>query len=72
MLAPVHEVDPGSDDQVLHRARDQDLARYCQGPDAGGDVDGQAPQVVASHLALAGMQSEVEVEAQSSCGLRKN
>src|SRR4029079_5534066 len=47
-------------------ARDQDLAGTRGGPDAGADVHGHAGHVVTADLALSGVQSRADLEAQST------
>ncbi len=53
----VLELDPGTDDQILHRARHEELPRPGYPGHAGADVHSKSADVVARQLYLAGMQA---------------
>ena len=64
MAAPIVEVDAGTYDKVLDGLGHQRLARPRQRCNAGSDVDGEAADVAAADLALAGVQPGVNLEAE--------
>ena len=47
VTSAVLEMDPGASDEILHRSRDQHLARGGEGGDARSDVDGDSCDLVA-------------------------
>src|SRR5271155_3058517 len=56
VLATILELDPRPDNQILYSPGDQDISGTGQGCHPGSDVDRQSTKIIASHLALAGMQ----------------
>src|SRR5580698_3431405 len=64
VLAAGREGDAGSGDEVLDGARYQDLGRSREGGDLGCDLDGEAGDVVAAQLDLAGMDTRPGRDAQ--------
>src|SRR5215471_16569229 len=64
MLAPVLELETRSRHQILDRGGDQDLARAGEGANPGGDVDGNATEVITPNLALAGMQPNANLDPE--------
>src|ERR1700694_2815302 len=68
MLAAVKELDARPDNKVLDGPGDQHFARRCQRPHAGRDVDRQASKIVAANLALAGVQTDAQVDAELPSG----
>ena len=65
MRAAVDEGDPRAGDQILDRASDTSTspAPACDG-DAGADVDRDAADLRAHHLALAGVHAGADLEAE--------
>ena len=57
-VAALAEADAGAGDEVVNRARDQDLSGGGQLDDAGPDVDGDAAHVGLDQLALAGVHPD--------------
>lgn len=57
MLAAIGELEPGAHDEILDRARDEHLARPCEGSDARSDVDGDPFDARLGELDLAGVQT---------------
>src|SRR5947208_16184924 len=66
--AAIVERQARSDDEVAHRAGDDDLARVGQRGDAGADVDGEAGEVVAPLLALAGVDAGAHAQPEALRG----
>ena len=64
VLAAGREGDAGSGNEVLDGARYQDLGRSREGSDLGCDLDGEAGDVVAAQLDLAGMDTRPGRDAQ--------
>src|SRR5215207_10135765 len=56
--APVVKVEVPSGDRPRYRARHQDLARFGKAADTRSDVDGHSADVLADHLALAGVHAD--------------
>jgi hypothetical protein len=63
-LAAVVEVEPGADDEVDDGLGDQHLAGLGQRGDARDDVHRQAAEILASHLALAGVHPGAHPQPQ--------
>ncbi len=55
MVTAAGEADPGSGDQILHRARYEHLARARQVADPRSDVDGDPREPIAPNLHLPGV-----------------
>src|SRR5207342_841837 len=64
VLPAVLEGESRAGDQVLHRIRDEHLARSCQRRHAGTDVDGDPPDGVALELDLTCVKPDADVEAE--------
>src|SRR5450755_1596638 len=64
MRAPSVELEPGPGHEVLDGARDEDLARVRRAHHPRADVDGDAADVVADELALAGVQARSGLDAE--------
>src|SRR6187431_2943747 len=64
MRAAVDERDAGPGDQVLDRARHEHLAGAGLRRDPRADVDGDAADLRAHHLALAGVHAGTQLEPQ--------
>lgn len=62
---PALEPELGSHHKVAYGTRNEDLGRTGFGHDAGGDVDPDSPDVVASRFDLSGVQSGSDREADS-------
>src|SRR3954468_19763481 len=60
--AAVGELEAGADDQLAHRAGNEDFARRRQGSDSGADVDRHAADVVADQLDLAGVDAGPHIQ----------
>jgi protein kinase-like protein len=60
----VLELQAGPRHQVAHRGADQHLARAGQGRHPGADVHGDAPDRVAGHLDLTGVQARPDLDAE--------
>ena len=68
VLAPLGELDPRADNEVLHRPGDQYFPGRRHRTDPRGDMDGQSTEIVAPDLALAGVQSSSDFDAEAvSC-----
>src|SRR3954452_16456786 len=65
----VLERDAGTGDEVADRARHEHLAGSGQGSDARGDVDGDAADVVAHQLDLAGVDPDPHLQPRRACNL---
>ena len=57
MSPSIIELDPRAGHEILHRARDEQLARLGQRRDALADVDRDAADVLVYQLTLAGMEA---------------
>jgi hypothetical protein len=66
--APFFEHEPGSDDEILDRARDEDLARASQGGHPSPDVHSHSCNRVSDELALAGVHTYSELDAELTDG----
>src|SRR5436190_16619594 len=64
MAALELELEARPDDGAVGGAGGEDLARLSEVRDARRDVDGHAADVLADDLALAGVQADVELEAE--------
>jgi hypothetical protein len=64
VLTGVLERDPGSGNEVLDRARNENLARPCERRDAGADVHCESSHPLALDLAFTGMQADADADAQ--------
>ena len=64
MLAAVVEREAGADDEVLDRARDEDLAGAGERCDACGDVDREAGDVVALDLDLSDVEAGTDLQSE--------
>jgi hypothetical protein len=64
MRAARVELEPGPGDEVLDGARDEDVARVRRAHHPRADVDGDAANVVADELALAGVQARSGLDAE--------
>src|SRR5262249_29401516 len=63
------ENDAGAGDEVLHRARDEYLADVGPGGDARADRDGQPCELAVDDVALAGVHSHADAEAEGADGV---
>ena len=63
-VTSVSEGQPGTGDQVLDGARNDNLIRLCLCGDARPDMNGNAADLPAHDLALAGMQSGADMQPQ--------
>jgi hypothetical protein len=66
MSASLVEALTRSGDQILDGSRYQHLARPGERRDARGDVDGNAPHVVAGNFNLAGMKATADLNVEST------
>ena len=66
MGAAVLEFESGTDHQVAQRAGHEDVVRSGQCADAGADMHGDTADVVASDLALSGVQSGADLDTEGS------
>src|SRR2546423_13682646 len=66
VLAALLEGDPGAGDEVAHRARDEHLARACEGGDARAGVEGGPAHLPVRDLALAGVEPGAELEPEAA------
>ena len=66
MFAAVSKWDLRADDQVSHRARDDDFAWACKSTDACRDVNGEAAEIVPAYFAFTGMDADVYLDAEFS------
>jgi len=64
VCALLGEREPRSGDQILHRARDQDLIRARQAHDARADVDRDARDTGLDHIELAGVQPSTHLDPE--------
>src|SRR5207237_8053369 len=62
--SPVREVKVGAGDQVPHRRGDKHFARARERSNPRSDVDGEARDLVADELTLAGVQTGPDLEAK--------
>src|SRR5215475_7361157 len=69
MDSPVGELQTGAGNEVLHRARDQHLARPRMCRDAGANMHRDARKLVAHQLTLARVGARPHAEAQSTGAL---
>src|SRR5437764_15260648 len=60
VLTALLEGDPGAGDEVVHRARDEHLARPGEGRDARAGVDGDPAYLPVRDLALAGVEPRAQ------------
>src|SRR5258706_14180325 len=70
MRAWVGKTDPRPCAEVGPRPRTQVLARLCERSNSGRDVNGDAGEIVAAGLALAGMQSGPDFDAEGAGPVR--
>jgi hypothetical protein len=66
MRAPVDKGDSRSGNEILDRARYQDLARVRPPGDAGADMDRDAAALGAHRFALAGVHAGTDLEAEGA------
>src|SRR5215218_2790042 len=64
LLAARLEGEAGARDEILHRPRDEHLARLRETGDARTGVDGDAAHVGAVELALAGVQAGADFDPE--------
>ena len=64
MDAAIFEAEARADYEVLHGARDDDLARLGERGNPGADVYGDAADVVSDQLALAGVNPGAQCQAE--------
>ena len=65
MFDPIGELDTGADNKIDHGARDEQLARLCDGRDLLPDVNGEPGDIrVVGYLDLTGVQPRTDTEAQ--------
>jgi hypothetical protein len=57
VLASIVEVDAGACYEIIHRARNEDLARLSQCSESRSDMNGEARELVSVTLTLAGVQT---------------
>ena len=69
VLAAILELDAGANDKILDCPGDQDLAWRCQRTYPSGNVDGQTPQIVASHLTLTCVKTQVKIDPERRSGV---
>ncbi len=62
--AAVVELDPRSDDEILHGAGDEDLAGPTHRGNPGADVHGDSADVVGGHLNLSGVKPGTNLHAE--------
>src|SRR5215208_399043 len=67
--AAIGELDPRPGDQVLDRARDEQLPRPRAGSDARPDMHRDPADVLAPQLALAGVHARSDLNVQRAHGL---
>ena len=68
MFAAVLEREAGTSDQVSDGAGDEDLIGFSCGGDTSGDMNGETGEVVAAHVALAGVKAHPDIDPHVVCG----
>ena len=63
-VATVCEAQSGAGDQILYRAGHQNFVRTCERGNARADVDRNATDILAHHLALAGMETGTDFNSK--------
>jgi hypothetical protein len=69
VLTTVIELDTRANYEILDGARDKDFARGSQRTDSSGDVNGEAAQIVAPHLAFTGVETQAQLDIEGSGGV---
>ena len=72
MATSIFEMKPRTSHQILDRSRDKHLRGLRLGLDSGGDIDGDATNVIAVELDLSSMETgpDLEVETMSAIANR--
>src|SRR6266568_6821072 len=64
LFAAVLEPDSGTRDEIGHRSRDKDFGRARERRDSCADVNGDAPDIIASQLHFSGVQTGAHFDAE--------
>jgi hypothetical protein len=71
MAAPVRELDPRPDHQVLHRLGNCDSSLGRSSHHTGGDVDGDTPDAPIQHLDLTCVEASSDLDPERPDGIGK-
>lgn len=58
VFAAILKLNARANHEILHGARDEHFARRRQRPESSGNVHGKAAEIVASYLALTGVETD--------------
>jgi hypothetical protein len=64
VFTAICELDTRADNKVLDSPGHQDLSGGCRGSHACSDMDGQPSEVITADLALAGVQSDAQLDPE--------
>jgi hypothetical protein len=69
VFAAIVKLNARANHEILHGARDEHFARNRQRPESSGDVHGEAAEIVASYLALTGVQTHAQLDTETPGGI---